>query len=202
MNIAYFKLVVVLIALGGILWFVKDYKDKTQFKEDTEFNQLANERFDSLRVAYIKLTDEQMTSHIKEKEEYKKILKENNIKLNRVNSILSSVLKYRDTTIVTTDLNPILNAISKKENITQTFIDSSKCLISKGFIKYENNNLSLVFTDRIFNNETVVFGFWERKTWKIPMLGIKTKFLGKKQITAKVVDKCGESKTVIIEKQK
>jgi hypothetical protein len=214
MNLSNVKWIVGLIALCATIWFVKDYIDKVQFKKDTEANQLADKRFDSLRISYIKLTDAQMMSHIKEKSEYKQLLKENNIKMSRVTSILNSVLKYRDTTIVNTDLSPILNAIGSKQSFKQPFKDSTACMVIKGVIEYKYDEfgpladgshvseLKHTILSKQFNGETTAIGFWEHNKWRIPILGIKTRILGKKIITAKVVDKCGESKTIIIEKAK
>ena len=41
--------------------------------------------------------------------------------------------------------------------------------------------------------------FWERRQWNF--LGIKTRFLGKKEMTAKIFDDCGNSTVVQIKKQ-
>lgn len=200
MNLANIKWIAIIIGLCALVYFTKDYIDKTQFKKDSEANELANQRFDSLRISYIKLSDTQMMSTLKEKEQYKKLLKENNIKLSRVTSIMNSILKYRDTTVVNTDLSPILDAINLNKNYTHTFKDSTACLVTKGSIDYINGSLSLNITDRQFNNEITAFGHLERNEWKF--LWFKTRLFGKWKGTATVIDKCGESKTIIIQKQK
>ncbi|MNL86767.1 hypothetical protein D3C87_2156190 [compost metagenome] len=54
--------------------------------------------------------------------------------------------------------------------------------------------------DRQFHNKSDAVAYWERREWNF--LGFKTRFLGKKQFTAKVFDECGESRTMKIEKKK
>jgi hypothetical protein len=198
MKIEYIKYILILVFVCTVVYFVKDYQDKAQFKKDTIQNQLQYDRFDSLKVAYIVNTDRQLLNYIKSNKELSEALKLQGIKLNRVTSIMNHVLKYRDTTIVETDLSEVLLAINNKTPISKPFIDSTKCLVNKGLIKYENNALSLVFTERVFQGETTATGYWERNLWTIPVLKIKTRFLGKKQATAFVIDKCGESKIINI----
>lgn len=195
----YIKYGIILIVFCSGIWFVKDYLDKKEFKNDTENNQLWNDRFDSLRVSYIILTDKQMAAHIKEKQELKILLKENGIREARVTSIMNHLLRFRDTTIVNTNLDPILDAIYSKSDYIQPFVDSTKCYKIKGDINYIGGVLSLNINERAFNSNTTAIAYWERREWKF--LGIKTRFLGKKQGTVKVVDKCGESQTINIDKK-
>ncbi|MBX9806228.1 MAG: hypothetical protein K2X95_00350 [Flavobacteriaceae bacterium] len=196
----YIKYGIILILVCAGIWFVKDYLDKSEFKKDTEANELANARFDSLRVKTLIFTDKQMMAALKQNDEYKALLKENNIKLNRVTSVMNHLLKYRDTTIVNTDLSSVLAAINSKENIVIPIKDSTSCLVIKGNINYQNGVLGLNITDRIFNGNTTAIGYWERRPWSF--LGIKTRFLGKKQGTVKLIDKCGESRIINIEENK
>jgi len=195
----YIKYTIILALVCAGVWFIKDYIDKKEFKQDTEANALSQKRFDSLRVSYTVLTDKQMMETLKENNEYKALLKENNIKLGRVTSVMQSILKYRDTTIITTDLSEVVKAINSKKDISMPFKDSTKCLVIKGRVDFINGIGTLNITDRISNNKTTIFAYWERREWKL--LGFKTRFLGKKQGTAKVIDECGESKTINIEKR-
>lgn len=190
----YVKYIALIIVTCTIVYFVKDYLDKKQFEKDTKANELYQQRFDSLRISYIKLTDEQMMNVLKSNSEYKALLKENNIKFKRVESLLKYKLEYRDTTIVNTDLSAILNAVNKKENYVKPFKDSTLCLLIKGTVEYTDGNLSLNISDRIFNDETTAIGYLERREWSF--LGFKTRFLGKLQGTAKVTDKCGKSQII------
>lgn len=198
-NLNYIKYGIILILVCAGIWFYKDYIDKTEFKKNTEANDLSNSRFDSLRVKTLIFTDKQMMAALKQNDDYKALLKENNIKLDRVTSIMNHLLKYRDTTIVNTDLSAVLSAVNAKQNIVFPIKDSTSCLVIKGNINYQNGVLGLNITDRIFTGNTTAIGYWERREWKF--LGIKTRFLGKKQGTVKLTDKCGESQIINIEEK-
>ena len=195
----YLKYAVILICVGAIIWFYKDYADKVDFKKQTEANELQQQKFDSLHSAVLVYTDKQMVAVLKQNEEYKKLLQENNIKLQRVTSYMNHNLKYRDTTIVNTDLSPVLQAINTKKDYKQIFKDSTSCLLIKGNINFINGALSLNITDRIFKGNTTAVAYWQRREWSF--LGFKTRFLGKKEATVKVVDKCGESQIINLEKK-
>ena len=114
------------------------------------------------------------------------------------NDLINHLLRYRDTTIVSTDLSGVVSAINSKKDISIPVKDSTKCLVIKGHVDLIGGNMTLNITDRLFTGETTAVGYWERKQWKF--LGIKTRFLGKKQGTVKLVDKCGESQIINIEK--
>jgi hypothetical protein len=194
----YIKYGIILAAVCACIWFVKDYADKADFKKDTQSNDLQNARFDSLRIKYIKYNDGQMMDALKRDTEKSKLLEKYDISLKRVNSIMTHLLKYRDTTIVNTNLNPILSAINNKQNMLLPIRDSTACLLIKGNIQYKNGVLGLNITDRVFFDHTTAIGYWERRQWSF--LGIKTRFLGKRQGTAKVIDRCGESTIIQISK--
>ncbi len=193
----YIKYAIILILVCAVIWFTKDYFDKAEFKKTTIANELANAKYDSLNVKYLVYTKDQLATALNESKAYKEILKENNIKLSRVTSVLNHLLKYRDTTIVNTDLSAVLSAINTKQNILLPIKDSTACLVIKGNINYNNGVLGLNITDRIFTGNTTAIGYWERRQWSF--LGIKTRFLGKKQATVKLTDKCGESQIINIE---
>jgi len=108
-------------------------------------------------------------------------LEKDGIKVNRIKEIVSTKYNYKDTLI--------------RKYVSGPFIDSTKCLTIKGFV----DSSGVTITNRQFNNKTDAVAYWERNQWKF--LGIKTRFLGKKQMTAKVYDECGETKTIKIEKK-
>lgn len=214
----YFKWTAIILGIGAIIWFAKDYQDKKEFKQNTESNERFNQKFDSLRIVYIKLTDKQMNEHLKTEGDYKELLKQNNIKMDRVTSVMKYLLKYRDTTIVKTDFSDVIQAINERTPYKQPFKDSTSCMVIKGLLEYTPNAiqssefgaqqngsrtspLTFSITEKTFNGETKAFGYWERNLWEIAF-GIKTRFLGKKIMTAKVIDKCGQSQIINIEKAK
>ena len=67
----------------------------------------------------------------------------------------------------------------------------------KGYVDFSGDSLTLDIIERTFKNTTDIVAHLERREWKF--LGIKTRFLGKKQAIVKTFDQCGESKTLIID---
>lgn len=196
-NIVIAVCIIALIGLG--IWSYKEYQFNKDKSARLEENNRQERLSDSLKYSSVKLDKAQMELYLHDNKKLLDIIKKSDIRFERVNSVLNHLLKFRDTTIVNTDLSEVLLAINKSESYKQSFIDSSECLINKGFISFErpvdgNPKLSLVFTGREFTGNTTVIGYWERRQWKF--LGIKTRFLGKKQASIKVIDKCGESKTI------
>jgi len=195
----YIKWIFIVILIGGGIYIYGRYQlHKNNDLRLTE-NARQQERFDSLRISSIVLDEKQFNDAIRQNKNYLAVIKENGIKLNRVTSIMNHLLKYRDTTIVNTDLSEVVKAINQDKNITVPFKDSTNCLIVKGDIVYSGHNLGLRINDRIFKSKTTAIGYWERREWNL--LGFKTRFLGKKQGTVKLIDECGESKIINIEKK-
>ena len=189
----------VCLIVGGIYIYGRYQLHKNNDLRLTE-NARQQERFDSLRISSIVLDEKQFNDIMRQNKNYAATIKENGIKLDRVTSIMNHLLKYKDTTIVQTDLSSVLNAINLKKDISFPFKDSTKCLTIKGDVQFKNNLLSLNITERTFNGNTTAVGYWERREWSF--LGIKTRFLGKKQGTVKLIDECCESQIINIEKKK
>lgn len=195
------KTLLIVISIGIAIWFYKDY----QFQKAENIRQTENanqlRKSDSLRFASQNLTSQEIQDYLTySNPELKKKLDENNIKLNRIQSIVSQTLNYRDTDKSEIDISKLLESINKKIPAKTPFIDSTKCQTNKGFVEYKNDSLKVVFTEKTFNNKTDAVAYWERREWNF--LGVKTRFLGKKQFTAKVYDDCGESTIMKIEKKK
>lgn len=183
---------VVLIILGFALF--KDWQLKkselTRVKENARQELIS----DSTKfVSQIKTLDEVKDYLEYQNKELKNKLNEAKIKPNKIQTIVHTEYKYKDTII-----NVIKEVIVPKKNFAKRFADSSKCLIVKGFIEYKNDSISVKITNRVFKNNIDAVAYWERKEWKF--LFIKSRFLGKKQLTARVFNECGESKVIKIEK--
>ena len=176
------KLIAILLLVGVAVWFYKDY----QFQKSENIRQTENNsqlrKADSLHFSSQILTLNEMKDYLEyQNSDLKNNLSKDGIKTNRIKEIVSTKYNYKDTIV--------------KKYVAGPFIDSTKCLTIKGFV----DSSGVTITDRKFTNKTDVVAFWERNQWKF--LGIKTRFLGKKQMTAKVYDECGESKTIKIEKK-
>ena len=176
------KLIAILLLVVVAVWFYKDYQyQKSENLRQTENNNQLR-KADSLRFASQILTLNEMKDYLQyQNSDLKNNLAKDGIKTNRIKEIISNTYNYKDTLI--------------KKYIPGPFIDSTKCLTIKGFV----DSSGVTITDRQFYNKTDAVAYWQRREWNF--LGIKSRFLGKKQMTAKVYDQCGESKIIKIEKK-
>lgn len=195
------KIIAIILLALAVMWFYKDYQyQKAENIRQTE-NASQLRKADSLKFTSQILTQQEIKDYLQySNPDLEKKLKADNIKLNRIESIISQTLRYKDTTKSTIDMTPLLEAIRVKVPTKTPFIDTTKCLTNKGYVEYKNDSLKVVFTEKTFNNKGDAVAYWERKQWKF--LGIKTRFLGKKQFTAKNYNECGESTIMKIEKKK
>lgn len=191
-------IIVSLVALG--VWFFKSWQYRGEEMQRQSENISFIRKYDSLKYAYQNYNKKEIEEYLEyTRKDLKKYLDENNIRTNRLEKIITQSLKYRDTITRDTDLNEVLHAIRNNTKIKTPIIDSTDCLVVKGFVAFENDTLSLDITERIFKNKTDVVTYWERNQWKF--LGIKTRIFGKKKATVKVKDNCGKSETFVIEKK-
>jgi len=194
------KTIAIIVLFMAVVWFYKDYQyQKIENARQSE-NATQLRKSDSLRFTSQILTSQEIQDYLQyQNKELQQKLETDKINTNRIVSIVSSNLKYKDNTIKTTDLNNIANAIKINIPTSTPIIDSTKCLTIKGIIEFKNDSLKLKITERIFNNKIDAVAYWERKQWSF--LGIKTRFLGKKQFTAVNYSDCGEAKTMLIKKK-
>lgn len=172
--------IMLLIAIG--IWLYKDY----QFQKSENIRQAENSRqtriSDSLHFSSQILNANEIKEYLEyQNSDLKKKLSNAGIKESRIKEITTINYVYKDTTY---------------KEYKGNFIDSTKCLTIKGVV---NPNGTVSIIDRQFKNKTSAVAYWERNQWSF--LGIKTRFLGKKQMTAKIFDNCGESKIINIEKK-
>lgn len=195
------KLILLVAVTGLIVWLFMSwqYQKAENIRQTENASQLR--KADSLRFTSQILTSQEIQDYLKySNPDLEKKLLADNIKLGRIESIVSQTLKYRDTSKVVLDVSPILEAIKNKVPNKTPFIDTTKCQTNKGYVEYVNDSLKVIFTEKTFNNKTDAVAYWERRQWKF--LGLKTRFLGKKQFTAVNYSDCGESKIMKIEKKK
>ena len=201
---AVLKNVVIGLILFFAMAFVWVWKDKEYYKEQSK-RQSENVgwqlKYDSLRFSAQVLSENEIKDHIVFNDpELMKKLEAANIKMNRIESLVSQTLKYRDTARRETDVSGLVEAIKNSVPKSQSWSDSTHCIKVKGSVSYDGDKLKVIVSDRQFENKTDAVAYWERRQWNF--LGIKTRFLGKKVFTAKVFDDCGESQILKIEKKK
>jgi hypothetical protein len=175
------KLLLLAALLALALWFYKDYQfQKAENSRQTE-NASQLRKADSLRFTSQILNTSELKDYLEyENADLKNKLLESGIKTSRIKEIVNVKYNYKDTII--------------KNYAIGHFVDSSQCLVIKGFV----DSSGVTIQDRQFKNKMNAVAYWQRRQWSF--LGIKTRFLGKKEITAKVFDECGESRMIKIEK--
>ena len=172
-----------LVAIVGYnVWLYKDREfQKAENERQTENNRQTRIA-DSLNFSMQILNEKEIAEHLNyENKDLKDKLAKAGIKQNRIKEIISTNYYYRDS-------------IQKKYYVG-VFVDSTKCMVIKGVI---DSTGVVTIKDRQFKNKMDAVAFWERRQWNF--LGIKTRFLGKKQMTAKVFDDCGNSTVIQIKK--
>jgi hypothetical protein len=194
------KAIFIVLLIVALVWFYKDY----QFQKSENLRQTENasqlRKADSLHFTSQNLTLGEIKDYLQyNNQDLKNKLAEAGIKLNRIQSIVSSNYKYKDTTKQETDVSGIVDAIKNSIPKSQSWIDTTKCLTVKGSVSFDGQKLKVTINDREFKNKSDGVAYWERRQWKF--FGIKTRLLGKKQFTSKVFDECGESQVLKIEKK-
>lgn len=200
-NINNIKTYLIVAGIIGAIWFFKDY----QHQKSENIRQTENieniRRSDSLKFTSQTYTRKELEDYLEyNRKDLKKFLDNQNVKLNRIQNIITQELKYKDTISRSVNLQPILDAIKNRQNMKIPVIDSTRCMIVKGFVIFENDTLSLKITDRQFKNKSDVVSYWERTQWKF--LGIKTRLFGRKKATVIIKDDCGNTETFVIDKRK
>lgn len=191
------KTISIIIAIGFAVWFYKDYENEKRENKRQKENIENLRRYDSLKHASQTYNKDELEEFLDySRQDLKNFLKEQEIRSKQIKRILTQNISYRDTTINVLDLKPVLDAINQKKEIKIPIIDSSKCLIIKGYIAFKKDTLSLDITERNFTNKSDVISYWKRKKWSF--LGIKTRFLGRKEAKIIIKDSCGKTETFII----
>lgn len=156
---------------------------------------------DSLRYARQELSRREIEEYITyNRKDMEAFLKENRVAMRRIEGIITQQLRYRDTVKKEVSLRPVLDAIREHRRQQVPVVDSTACLVVKGYVLFDRDTLSLTITERVFNNQSDVVSYWERNQWRF--LGIKTRLFGRKKATILIKDTCGQTKTFIIEKKK
>lgn len=193
------KTVVLIFMIIAAVWFYKDYN----YQKHENIRQTENARqlrmSDSMRFASQILTSKEIAEYLQyQNGDLKSKLEKDNIKLSRIESIISNQYRYQDTTKQKTDLSGLVSAVKNSIPKKQEWIDTSKCMTIKGDVSFDGSKLSVSVNNREFKNKTDAVAYWDRREWSF--LGFKTRFLGKRQITAKVYDDCGNSQIINISK--
>lgn len=190
------KTILIVALIGAAIWLFKDY----QFQKVENLRQSENMRSlrlqDSLNYSKQTLNKKELIEHLEyNNQNLLQKLDGANIKMRRIESIITQELAYKDTSHNEIKIDGIIKAIKENRHLEVPVIDSTACLVIRGSVIYDNNEIFLNIKDRKFTNVTDVVAYWERKKG---FLGIRW---GKKQATVKVFNSCGETITKIIDKK-
>lgn len=199
LNINNLKTYLIVIGVAVAVWFFKDYKHQVEENKRQTENISQIRYYDSLKYASQTYTKKELDEYLEyNRQDLRDFLEENKIRTKRIERIITQSLKYKDTSLYKQDLKAILDAINEQKEIKVPVIDSTDCMIIKGFIQYDGKTLDLNITERQFKNKSDVVTYWERNQWKF--LGIKTRLFGKKKATVTIKDNCGNTETFVIDK--
>lgn len=195
------KTVLIFAAIAAAIWFFKDYQHQKSENHRQSANIAAIRMQDSLRFASQIYTKKELNEFLAyNRQDLQKFLEENKIKTRNIEKIITQKLAYIDGRKEATDLQPILQAIKNNTKIKVPVIDSTKCLVVKGWVLYDGDSLKLNITSRTFKNRSDVVSYVKRNQWKF--LGIKTRLFGRRKTTVIIKDDCGKTETFIIDKKK
>lgn len=200
-NLNNLKTIAIVVGIIAAVWFYKDYKfQKSENKRQSE--NISNIRkMDSFRYASQTYNKKELDEYLEySRKDLQKFLEDQKIATKKIERIITQKLKYQDNQERSVNLQPVLDAIKNQQNIKIPVIDSTACMIIKGWVIFEGDSLSLKVTDRQFKNRSDIVTYWERNQWKL--LGIKTRLFGRKKATVVIKDDCGRTETFMIDKKK
>lgn len=190
-----------IIVLGlSAIWFFQSWQYRGEEMKRQADNMQQVRQLDSFKYASLSYKKDEIDQMLNlQRQDLKQFLDDNRIKTKRIESIITQKLEYLDNQSRKVDLNPILDAIKDNREAKVAVKDSTDCLIIEGWVVFKNDSLKLDITKREFKNITDVVAYWDRNKWSF--LGLKTRLFGKKKATVIVKDKCGISRTIVIDKK-
>lgn len=183
-----------LIAILATGWYLSNNVNKRLDKMNQD--QLANQKQSEENAKFFKFTFDQMKNYVTDNEDLAEIIRNNRIKIDRIQNIQQQRLTYTDTIPFRADLQPVLAAINENRDITLAYKDSSACNPIEGTIKYINKQLSFDIKKKEFKDTTTAIAYLERRKWRL--LWFETRLLGKLQGKAHISSTCGVSETINI----
>lgn len=194
------RYVLLILLLAGMGYIYTDWREKIRELERVNLNQANIIRLDSLKIAEVSLDKKEIQEYLTfENKDLKRRLVNNNIKLNRIEKIVSQKFKFVDTAKRLASLSPMINNIRSGEPSKIPFEEKGKCFSIGGNIIYDGlDSLNLEINKRIYEDNLNNVTTWERKPHRW-LFGIKTNWWGKRIGKVEVFNDCGVIETFIID---
>ncbi|MBQ0907489.1 hypothetical protein KBJ98_02105 [Flavobacterium sp. F-328] len=194
------KIAAIVILLVTVSLFYKNWQFEKAEKTRQTANLVSLRKADSLNYATQILNVTELKEYLQyQNSDLKNKLAKSGIKENRITEIIRTNYIYKDTIKQETDVSGLIDAVKKTIPKQQSWSDTNGCLTVKGLVVFDGQKLKVTVQERDLKNNTHAVAYWERKPWTF--LGLKSRFLGKKQFTAKVFDECGKTQFLRIEKK-
>lgn len=198
LSLTHFLVIAIILLVGFTSILIGNLKVQKQEKLRQMDNYTNLRDLDSLKIAHLTFkTTQEIEDYVDSNRELSKMISEQKLKIRKLQSIIFQKQEYIDNKIRTTDISGILEDV--KNNIPSKAIwkDSTECLVIGGNVTYKNDTLSVNVTERKFDNTILISQSWRRST-----RNLWTRVFGRKIGTIKATSKCGDTKTVVIDKTK
>lgn len=193
-------LVIGMFIVMSIMWNQITFHKGESLRKGQNYESLRD--LDSLKVAnLIFRTDTEMEDYIDSNTELKKLMDrqkdEYDGKIKKLTNIIYQKNIYIDNLEQSTDVSDMVDNIRNNISVTKKWTDSTECLVIKGQIIYDNNTLTNIVTERKFESDMILTGHLQKsqRNWWTRTFGRR------KEAVATVTSNCGETKTIVINKQ-
>ena len=181
----YKEIFIGLLLLAVYLFYSELQSEKADNKRlATNLKQIQNQNASNLTLTRAEFDDFLQNNKVIAEQ-----IKSLKIKENRIEKVTHVKTVYRDTTRYKKELDSLLSAIASNKDLSEQIIDTTGCVKVKGEIAYKNGKLNIEIKEKSYSDEATQVMYWQRREWKF--LGIKTRFLGKKEYDAKTTSTCG-----------
>ena len=194
-------LILTIIAMAGTMAVIWDkmmfHKYESTRKGD---NYTAMQNLNKEKTAHLEFrSTREIEDYVESEAELKALLDKTELKLKRANTIIYQKQKYIDNELRATDVTDMVASIKNNLYAKEEWRDSTECLVIDGNVEFKDSKLNVNVTGRDYDNSLAIVSTWDRvpNTWVAKVLG-----LGRKVPTVIASSKCGDSKTVIIERTK
>lgn len=201
------KTILIAVLIGVAIWFFKSWQHRGEemVRNKTNFEQRLKEKESSFTEYQFK-KERELETYLESTESQLKglaeKLDEQNIKLKRVEKIVSTRVVLQDTTlnrVVLDSINSILEQLQfNGDELSYNIEDKTDCFEFKARVVFADGTVSHeVISRKAIDTINYVTHFTRKKhRW---VFGIKTGLFGKKIYKVELFNNCGFSKTIVLD---